>query len=87
MEYPIYPAAPGRGVASDPSQDSKPLMNLQNLDRPRTLAETHEVFNQAPPLQDYNLFASDAALKDGKVDKNELNRIIQAWKAPKSTLG
>lgn len=29
----------------------------------------------------------DAALKDGKVDKNELNRIIQAWKAPKSTLG
>jgi len=33
--------------------------------RPRTLAETHEVFNQPPPLQGYNLFEGDAALKDG----------------------
>lgn len=34
-------------------------------DRPEVLAETHEVFNQAPPLANYNLFESDAALKDG----------------------
>ncbi len=34
-------------------------------DRPRTLAETHEVFNQPPPLQGYNLFEGDAALRDG----------------------
>ncbi len=27
--------------------------------------ETHEVFNQAPPLEDLNLFASDAALVEG----------------------
>ena len=31
------------------------------------LVETHEVFNQAPPLQDYNLFTSDSALKDGVI--------------------
>ncbi|MCU0808976.1 MAG: isovaleryl-CoA dehydrogenase [Candidatus Contendobacter sp.] len=41
-------------------------MNPQPFhDRPRTLAETHEVFNQPPPLQGYNLFEGDAALKDG----------------------
>ena len=34
-------------------------------DRPEVLAETHEVFNQAPPLENYNPFESDAALKDG----------------------
>ncbi len=35
--------------------------------RPEILAETHEVFNQTPPLQGYNLFESDAALKEGVV--------------------
>lgn len=34
-------------------------------DRPRALAETHEVFNQASPLEGYNLFAPDAALREG----------------------
>jgi putative acyl-CoA dehydrogenase len=36
-------------------------------DRPAILAETHEVFNQTPPLQDYNVFDSDTALKEGVV--------------------
>ncbi len=29
------------------------------------LSETHSVFNQPPPLQDYNLFESDTALREG----------------------
>jgi len=33
--------------------------------RPEVLAETHEVFNQSPPLENYNLLEADAALKDG----------------------
>jgi putative acyl-CoA dehydrogenase len=41
-------------------------VNPQSFDdRPRTRAETHEVFNQPPPLQGHNLFAGDAALKEG----------------------
>jgi len=41
-------------------------VNPQSFDdRPQTLAETHEVFNQPPPLQGHNLFAGDAALKEG----------------------
>src|SRR5690349_4089630 len=30
-------------------------------------ADPHEVFNQTPPLQDFNAFDCDAALKDGVV--------------------
>ena len=36
-------------------------------DRPAILAETHEVFNQTPPLQDYNVFDNDTALTEGVV--------------------
>ncbi len=36
-------------------------------------ASTHEVFNQTPPLQDYNLLDGDAALRDG------INREGAAW--------
>jgi len=32
---------------------------------PTPSAETHEVFNQPPPLEDYDLLASDAALAEG----------------------
>lgn len=44
-------------------------MNPQPLsDRPALLlAETHEVFNQVPPLEDYNLFDSDPSLQEGVV--------------------
>ncbi len=34
---------------------------------PDASANTHEVFNQTPPLQDFNAFDCDAALKDGVV--------------------
>src|SRR5690606_7335014 len=42
---------------------------------------THEVVNQAPPLQDFNLFATDPALQDalrngiGERRRVELNRL------------
>ncbi|HEX5515518.1 MAG TPA: isovaleryl-CoA dehydrogenase [Gammaproteobacteria bacterium] len=36
------------------------------LDRPSGfLAQTHEVFNQPPPLENYNLFTQDRALQEG----------------------
>ena len=31
---------------------------------PPPIAATHEVFNQAPPLVDYNLYAGNAALRE-----------------------
>ena len=34
-------------------------------DRPVVLAETHEVSNQPPPLEGYNLFEADVALREG----------------------
>lgn len=32
--------------------------------KPISLQDTHEVFNQPPPLEDFNLFAADRALQD-----------------------
>jgi putative acyl-CoA dehydrogenase len=42
---------------------NNPQSNL-HPDIPNTLANTHEVFNQTPPLLDYNVYQGDTALKD-----------------------
>jgi len=41
---------------------------------------THEVFNQPPPLRDYNVFDADQALRDG------LRREGAEWAAPRARL-
>jgi putative acyl-CoA dehydrogenase len=48
----------------------EPAIHLQ------TGADTHQVFNQVPPLQDFNAFEADAALKDS------VQREGAAWALP-----
>ncbi len=43
---------------------------------PDTMANTHEVFNQAPPLLNYNVFDGDTALKDAVIREGA------AWAIP-----
>ncbi|AXI04085.1 acyl-CoA dehydrogenase family protein [Aquirhabdus parva] len=53
-------------------------MNASKLElHPDPLASTHEVFNQTPPLVDYNAFEGDTALKEAVV------RGGAAWAIPK----
>ena len=53
-------------------------MNASKLElHPDPLASTHDVFNQTPPLVDYNAFEGDTALKEAVV------RAGAAWAIPK----
>lgn len=54
---------------------NQPQSNL-HLD---TIANTHEVFNQTPPLLDYNVFDGDTALKDAVIREGA------AWAIPQLT--
>ncbi len=48
----------------------------QSLPHPDTLANTHEVFNQTPPLVNYNAYEGDSALKEAVVREGA------AWAIP-----
>ncbi len=54
---------------------NQPQSNLQ----PDTMANTHEVFNQTPPLLDYNVFDGDTALKDAVIREGA------SWAIPQLT--
>ena len=41
------------------------MSDNNRLQAPGAPAETHQVFNQSVPLEDYNLFSGDTALKEG----------------------
>jgi len=54
-------AASGPAVRGSASRESPPATESPD----RYFAATHEVFNQASPLEDYNLYDGDLALREG----------------------